>query len=48
MLDRHEMSATEDIKPLIKARREIFGEEYLAFMHARFWSKGWNLQLRPS
>ena len=28
--------ATEDIKPLIKARRETSEEEYLAFMRARF------------
>jgi hypothetical protein len=40
--------ATEDIKPPIKARRETSEEEYLAFMRARFGSKRWNLQLRPS
>jgi hypothetical protein len=39
---------TEDIKPPIKARRETSEEEYLALMPARFGSKRWNLQLRPS
>jgi hypothetical protein len=28
--------ATEDIKPLVKARRETSEEEYITFMRARF------------
>ena len=37
--DRLRYVATEDIKPLTKARRETSEDEYITFMRDSFWFK---------